>query len=116
MNVYLAGPMRGLKNFNFPAFYAAAAELRALGHTVFNPAERDNEAHGSDISKDNPTGSEEVAVAQYGFNLREALGADLAWICSTADAIALLPGWLNSKGAQAEYATAIALGLTVIVL
>lgn len=112
MNVYLAGPMRGIPEFNFPAFYQAAVDLRAIGHTVFNPAERDNEVHGTDISKGNPTGSEELATAEHGFNIREALGADLTWICETADAIALLPGWRNSKGAVAEHATALALGLT----
>lgn len=41
MRVYLAGPMRGLPQFNFPAFDAGAATLEALGHEVFNPADRD---------------------------------------------------------------------------
>lgn len=116
MRIYLAGPMRGIPEFNFPAFYAAAATLRAGGHDVFNPAERDNEKHGTDISKGNTTGSEEHAVKEHGFNLREALGADLAYICGTADAIALLPGWERSKGVAAELATARALGLQEIVL
>jgi hypothetical protein len=116
VKIYLAGPMRGIPEFNFPAFFAAAAELEALGYEVFNPAKRDNDHHGTDISKGNATGDEAIAAAQHGFNLREALGADLAWICAEADAIALLPGWENSKGATAEYATARALGLTVVEL
>jgi hypothetical protein len=114
MKIYVAGPMRGIPEFNFPAFHAAAAKLRAEGHEVFNPAERDNERHGQDISKGNATGDEALAAAQHGFNLRVALGDDLAWICATADAIALLPGWENSKGAKAERATAEALGLQEI--
>lgn len=116
MNIYLAGPMRGIPQFNFPAFYAYAKQLRAEGHTVFSPAEKDNERHGTDISKDNPTGSEEVATESHGFNLREALGIDLAYICKTADAIAMMPGWEKSKGANAEKATAEALGLKIIIL
>jgi hypothetical protein len=108
--------MRGIASFNFPAFHAAAAELRAQGHEVFSPAEKDNERHGTDISKDNPTGSEELAEQQHGFNLREALGADLGWICSDAEAIALLPGWESSKGVKAEVATAEALSLEKIIL
>lgn len=116
MKIYVAGPMRGIPEFNFPAFHAAADKLRAQGHSVFNPAERDNEKHGTDISKGNATGDEALATKQHGFNLREALGADLAFICAEADAIALLPGWENSKGAKAEHATAVALGLEVIPL
>lgn len=116
MRIYLAGPMRGIPEFNFPAFFAAADKLRADGHIVFNPAERDNLVHGTDISKGNTTGDEAIATQQHGFNLRDALGADLAWICAEAEAIALLPGWENSKGANAERATAIALGLQVIEL
>jgi hypothetical protein len=113
MKIYVAGPMRGIAEFNFPAFHAATARLRAEGHTVFNPAERDIEHHGVDISKGNSSGCEELAAQQHGFNLREALKDDLEFICLHADAVALLPGWQNSKGAQAEVATAKALGLTV---
>lgn len=116
VKIYVAGPMRGIPEFNFPAFYAAAAKLRAAGFVVFNPAERDNEKYGTDISVGNATGDEAVATARHGFNLREALGADLAWICAEADAIALLPGWERSKGTTAEHATAVALGLTVLEL
>ena len=116
MKIYVAGPMRGIPEFNFPAFHSAADKLRTDGHFVFNPAERDNEKHGTDISKGNLSGCEETAAKEHGFNLREALGADLVWICAEADAIALLPGWENSKGAKAEKATAEALGLDVIIL
>lgn len=116
MKLYLAGPMRGIAEFNFPTFYAAATKLRAQGHEVFNPAERDNAHHGTDISKGNVTGSEALAVEQHGFNLREALRDDLDFICIHADGIALLPGWENSKGVAAELATARALGLKEIVL
>jgi hypothetical protein len=113
MKIYVAGPMRGIPEFNFPAFKKASEYLRSIGHEVFNPAERDNERHGTDIGKGNATGDEAQAAKEHGFNLREALGDDLAWICSEAEGIALLPGWRNSKGAMAEYHTAIALGLIV---
>jgi Domain of unknown function (DUF4406) len=112
MKIYLAGPMRGYPEFNFPAFHAAAAHLRALGHEVFSPAEKDMERHGTDISAGNATGSEEEAAAKHGFDLRVALGDDLAWICANAEGIAMLRGWQHSSGAKAEHATARALGLT----
>ena len=114
MKIYIAGPMRGIPEFNFPSFFAAAEHLRRLGHTVFNPAERDNKYHGTDISKGNLTGSEEVAASQHGFNLRDALAEDLWYICKEADAIYLLNGWKNSKGACAEKAAAEALKLKVM--
>lgn len=116
MKIYLAGPMRGIPEFNFPAFHGAAAKLRAQGHIVFNPAERDIERTGVDISKGNATGDNDLATTQHGFNLREALKDDLEFICLEADAVALLPGWENSKGAHAERATALALGLWVMQL
>lgn len=116
MKIYLAGPMRGIPEFNFPAFNAACALLREAGNVVFNPAERDNERHGTDISVGNATGDEAIAVEKHGFNLRVVLADDLKFICEEAEAIALLPGWQNSKGATAEYAVANALGLEVIVL
>ena len=40
LHVYLAGPMTGIAEFNFPAFDAAAAKLRDLGYVVFNPPPR----------------------------------------------------------------------------
>jgi len=116
MKIYVAGPMRGIPEFNFPAFNAATEKLRAEGHIVFNPAEKDNQRHGTDISKGNVAGDEKLAAEQHGFNLREALADDLNFICREADAIALLPGWENSKGANAERATALALGIEIIVL
>ncbi|OYU91845.1 MAG: hypothetical protein CFE29_03060 [Bradyrhizobiaceae bacterium PARB1] len=111
MKLYVAGPMRGIPHFNFPLFHAATGRLRAAGHQVFNPAERDIAATGVDISADNPTGSNEQAEANHGFNLREALKDDLEFVCLHADGVVMLPGWVNSKGANAEVATAIALNL-----
>lgn len=116
MKIYVAGPMRGIPHFNFPAFNAATATLREAGHHVFNPVERDNERHRTDISAGNHEGCEVKAAQQHGFSLREALADDLEFICRHADAIALLPGWENSKGANAERATAMALGLLEIIL
>lgn len=108
--------MRGISLFNFPAFAEAAAKLRAEGHVVFNPAERDNQKHGVDISRDNAAGDETQATREHGFSLREALGADCAWICAEAEGIAMLPGWQRSRGAVAERALAEALDLPVIYL
>lgn len=114
MRLYLAGPMTGIPHFNYPAFNAAAHDLRQRGHVVFSPAEHDTQMFGRDIS--NPTGSAEQAAAEHGFDRRAALKADLSWICEHAEGIALLPGWERSSGARAEKSLADALGLHVIVL
>jgi len=111
MRVYVAGPMRGRPFFNFPAFDEAAAALRAEGHEVFNPADRDRQVHGDEVNN-SATGNLDD-IAHTGFTLREALEADTSWICRNAEAIALLPEWETSKGATAEYALARALGLEV---
>ncbi len=106
MKIYLAGPMTGLPHFNFPLFNSVANKLRDAGHEVFNPAERDNEVHGTDISVGNITGDQLLATKQHGFSLGDALGDDTQYICKQADAICMLPGWEYSSGARAEHALA----------
>ncbi len=105
---YVAGPMRQIAEFNFPAFDEQTKRLRANGCQVFNPAERDR-AKGFDAA--GMTGFEDLA--DLGFSLRDALANDTDFICRRATHIHMLPGWAGSKGAIAERALALALGLTV---
>lgn len=118
--IYLAGPMQGHPEFNFPTFHAVAHCLRMSGHTVFNPAEKDIDRHGGvDISQGNLAGSLDHVKAKHGFSLRQALSEDLNFICKEANCIVLLPGWEKSNGAQAEHRTAVALqseGMEIIYL
>lgn len=88
--IYLAGPMRGYEDFNFPAFDAAAAWLRDFGWVVLSPADRDRD-HGFD----------ETANTMEGFDLEAAMRHDLTWVIE-ADGIVLLPGWEESTGARIE--------------
>ena len=97
--VYLSGPMSNLPAFNFPAFHAGAAALRAEGYTVINPAELDE-------ADTEPVGSK--PWASY-------LRRDIVELMK-AEAIALLPGWENSKGARLELHIATELGFEVIEL
>lgn len=114
MKLYLAGPMSGIKDFNFPAFMNAANYLRTLGHEVFNPAEKDIDI-GTDKLPSFSTG-DIPSIEKEGFSLREALAADTHFICLEADGIAMLPGWERSGGARAEWALAQALRLKTIYL
>lgn len=116
MKIYLAGPMTGIKEFNFPAFHAYAAQLRGHGHEVFSPAEQVTEQLRCDVSVGNATGSEAQAARDHGFDRRKAMAADMAYICNEADAIAMMPDWIKSKGATAEYYCALAIGLKVMLL
>lgn len=108
MRLYLAGPMRGYPEFNFPAFDAAAAMLREAGHWVWSPAEYDRE-HGFDAA--GMTGNEDLA--EHGFDLREAIARDLGMVTTWADGVAVLTGWEASTGATAEVAAARAIGIHV---
>lgn len=100
VRVYVAGPMRGIENYNYPAFDAAAAYLRALGHDVVNPADLDR-AQGFD-------GTVEVSAAER----RDLLRRDV-WELAACDAIALLPGWDASPGARFERLVAEQTGIEV---
>lgn len=106
--VYIAGPMTGHPDFNFPAFRAAATQYRDQGFDVISPAELDEQA---DFDPTGLTGNENLAL--HGMSLRNILARDLELV-STVDGLILLKGWEQSKGATAEIALAAALGLWVI--
>lgn len=109
-NIYIAGPMQGVPEFNFPRFHAVADFLRSNGHSVFSPAEKDIERHGGvNIAAGNASGDIARAKADHGFSLREALAQDCEYICLEANCVLMLPGWETSKGAQAEHRLATAL-------
>lgn len=110
--VYIAGPMRGYPQFNFPAFMEAAEDFKKRGYKVFNPAQKDVDSHGKDMFEKNVTG-DEVKAAQEGFSLRDALEWDTRVICQECDTIYMLKGWEKSSGANAEWALAKALGLEI---
>lgn len=103
MKIYLAGPMTGFPNYNFPAFFDAEEKLKEQGYEVINPARLDSDA-GYD-----PTHPDFVMDEAF---LVGAAKRDLMGVIDT-DAIALLPEWEGSKGAKAELAVARWLGKKV---
>ena len=90
--VYVAGPMTGIADFNYPAFNAMADQLRAQGYEVENPAD-----HGI------------IEGAQWA----DYMAYDLTRL-GLCGVIALLPGWEKSEGAKLEVLIAERLGMTVV--
>lgn len=95
MRLYLAGPMTGYPDYNYPAFHRAADRLRADGHDVVSPAELDDPSH-----------------TPGDWTWDAYLRRDLAHLLDCG-AVAVLPGWRASKGATLETQVAAALGMPV---
>jgi hypothetical protein len=106
LKVYIAGPMRGIKDFNFPAFEAAAKALREIGWQVVSPHEEDIRHDGLDVKKHKDFNNPPHSFSYY-------MKRDLPLVCE-CDAIALLPGWEQSEGAKLEHQVAQSLGKMVI--
>ena len=107
--VYLAGPMRDQPFYNAPVFDKAAATLRGRGYDVLNPVDFDRESYGVDFTL-YPEGNEEIPGLPP---LADLLLRDLEYV-SLCEAIVLLPGHENSKGARTEKAFAEFCGLRVL--
>ncbi len=90
--VYIAGPMTGLPDNNYPAFNEMAAMLRGCGFEVRNPAENRL-----------PEGSTWADFMRAG--IEQLL---------TCDTVVLLAGWSKSKGAKLECQIAEGLGLQIV--
>ena len=99
--IYLAGPMTGIRAFNFPRFDEVAERLRAQDWQVSSPAEHDREM-GFDPDVD----------TLDDFDMGAAFRWDMEQVCR-CDAIALLPGWEHSSGATIECRLARKLGKDV---
>jgi len=94
MKAYLAGPMSGHPDLNFPAFHAWARYLRDAGNEIINPAEV------------NPDHSKPWA---------DCMRSDIAQLV-TCEGIYMMPGWERSKGATLEHHIASRLEMRVVYL
>lgn len=91
MKLYISGPMTGLPDSNFPAFFEAEAKLRAVGFDIENPAEK--------------------GVLE-GWTWEDYLKYDLQ-VMLPCQGLAILPGWEASRGACLEVHVAKALNMPV---
>lgn len=92
MKLYIAGPMTGLPEFNYPAFNAAAKALAEVGYETLNPVD-----NVPDVEKPTWLDFMRMSLVQI----------------SQADGLAVLPGWQDSRGADIEVTLANDLGLPV---
>jgi hypothetical protein len=102
-SIYIAGPMSGYPEFNFPAFFAAAKKFEDEGWNVHNPANKESEK-GTTAASSFKAGDNAGLVAE-GWDYKGAF----MWDCEKViygDAIYMLPGWEKSAGATAEHAIA----------
>lgn len=105
-SIYIAGPMSGYPEFNFPAFYRAAEKFKHLGYNVFNPANKSNEEAVVEHSSFGEGDGTKLIAS--GWSFREAYKWDTDRVIE-ADAIYMLKGWEASPGARGEHAVAIAM-------
>lgn len=94
MKLYVAGPMTGLPDFNYPLFHRTAARLREEGFFVENPAEHCL-----------PPGTDWKGFLAHGISR-----------LVHCDGVATLSGWERSKGARLEVDIAVRLGMPVRVV
>lgn len=90
LKVYIAGPMTGYKDFNYPAFFEAEEMLKDK-YIVLNPAMR------------------EPRQMDYSSYIRKGIELLLQ-----AEVVYLLPGWERSTGARLEWEIARTLQLRII--
>lgn len=107
--IYIAGPMSGVEEYNFPAFFRAEEMLTDMGFDVINPARRDVEAYNFEWEGKNGI-FDDIATICPEWSLRDAFRFDMVAICH-CHAIYMLKGWQHSGGARAEHALASVLRL-----
>jgi hypothetical protein len=105
--VYLAGPMSGLPEHNFPEFKRAAITLRQRGYEVVSPVEMDEDDGFDSVSAPGVVAGSDV--------WSRFLARDVKIVADERiDAVVVLPGWEFSRGAQLEVHVARELGKPVL--
>jgi len=95
---YLAGPMTGKPQFNFPTFDKVALFLRGTDHQIISPAELDSPEERNAAYENVKGISEGEGNKSWG----EYLSRDLRIIADDVQGIVFLPGWEESRGARLE--------------
>jgi predicted Rossmann fold nucleotide-binding protein DprA/Smf involved in DNA uptake len=99
--------MSGLPEHNFPAFRDAARVLRLMGHDVTSPVEMDEASGFDEVAQTVAAGTPEWA---------QFLARDVIVIASDVEAVVVIDGWEQSRGAALEVHVARELGKPVYAL
>jgi hypothetical protein len=105
---YLAGPMTGRPQFNFPMFNAVASMLRIQGFNIMSPAELDDPLI-RDLAMESAEGDDTINTDSWG----DFLSRDVKIVADEVDGVICLPGWEPSKGARLEVFVAVCQGKDV---
>lgn len=97
---YLAGPMTGYPQFNFPAFTEACKVLRDKGYNIISPHELDSPEIQKEAleSVDGTLHGGKIAGETWG----DVLSRDVRVVADEVQGIIFLPGWHASRGARLE--------------
>ena len=93
MKIYISGPITGMPELNEPAFASASLAIAEKGHVPINPF---------DVCRDIPRGSDLMAYMR----------ADIKAMMD-ADAVLMLSGWAESRGARIEHSIAVFLEIPI---
>lgn len=114
LRYYVSGPMRGIPEFNFPAFDAACEFLRSAGIDAINPADHDRAVDPECVNREGFATGTPGLNTHPGMGFHELMRWDLEQIADPyCNGIVLLDGWENSTGAKMELKMAVELGKEV---
>jgi len=108
LKIYIAGPMSGIEDWNFPAFFEAEKQLKELGYETLNPAANDGANLETAIQN-------AISARDDGATWASYMRRDLHSLV-LSDSLCLLPNWQSSKGASLEVYVAKALGIPLYIL
>jgi hypothetical protein len=120
LTFYLAGPMSGIPQFNYPEFHRIAKELREAGYNIISPVEEDSPELQATLmaSKDglvNGLQHVDTKAKVEGESWGDILARDVQTIFNRCDGVVVMQDWGKSRGARLEVFVANLAGRSLFV-